>query len=244
MMTDGMLQIYPSVGDLQSACADQVAQALQPTSEGRTMTLALSGGSTPRRMHEILAERSDIDWSNVHVFWGDERTVPPDHEASNYRMAKESLLDRVPIPEDHVHRMAGEKDPEVAAREYEQTIGDVFGVSPPEMPRFDVILLGMGADGHTASLFPGTQALDERKRYVVANHVPQQNTDRLTLTFPVLNAARLVIFMVAGADKAAAVKECTDGDQTTRPAARVQPVDGQCRWLLDAEAAARIAGGV
>lgn len=239
-MTDDMLQIYPSVGGLQAACAEQVAQALKPTSEGRTMTLALSGGSTPRRMHEILAERSDIDWSKVHVFWGDERTVPPDHDESNYRMAQESLLDRVSIPEDHIHRMAGERDPDVAAREYEQTIGKVFGVSPPEMPRFDVILLGMGADGHTASLFPGTRALDEQKRYAVANHVPQQNADRLTLTFPVLNAARLVIFMVAGPDKAPAVQGCLEGDREARPAARVQPVDGQRRWLLDAAAASRL----
>jgi 6-phosphogluconolactonase len=207
------------------------------------MTMALSGGSTPRHMHEILAQRPHVDWSKVHVFWGDERTVPPDHEESNFRMAKESLLERVSVPNDHIHRMAGEKDPDVAAKEYEQTISQVFGVRPPEIPRFDVILLGMGADGHTASLFPGTDALDERERYVVANHVPQQNTDRLTLTFPVLNAARLVIFMVAGADKADAVQQCLSGEQAIHPAARVQPTDGQCRWLLDAEAAARLTTG-
>lgn len=242
-MTDEMVSVYPTVGELQNACAEQIAEALKPTSEGQTMTIALSGGSTPRHMHEILAGLPDVDWSNVHVFWGDERTVPPGHEESNFRMARESLLDRVPIPEDHIHRMAGEKDPATAAKEYEQTISKVFGVTPPDMPRFDIILLGMGADGHTASLFPGTQALDEQERYVIENHVPQQNADRLTLTFPVLNAARLVIFMVAGSDKAAAVEGCIEGDYATRPAARVQPANGQCRWLLDAEAAARITGG-
>lgn len=243
-MTDEMLRIYPSVSDLQTACAEQVAQALKPTTEGQMVTIALSGGSTPRRMHEILAEHPHVDWSKVHVFWGDERTVPQDHEESNFRMAKESLLDRVSIPDDQIHRMAGEKDPDAAAQEYERTISQVFGVSPPEMPRFDIILLGMGADGHTASLFPGTQALKERDRYVVANHVPQQNTDRLTLTFPVLNAAKLVIFMVAGADKADAIKRCLREAGDAPPASQVQPTDGECRWLLDAEAAARLTTGV
>ena len=242
-MTDAMLRIYPSVGDLQDACAEQVAQALKSTSDGQTMTIALSGGSTPRRMHEILAQRPHIDWSRVHVFWGDERTVPPDHEESNFRMAKESLLDRVSIPENQIHRMAGEKDPDVAAQEYEQKIGAVFGVRPPNMPRFDVVLLGMGADGHTASLFPGTDALKVHDHYAVANHVPQQNTDRLTLTFPVLNSARLVIFMVAGADKADAVQRCLEGSKDVPPAGQVQPADGQCRWLLDSEAATRLTTG-
>lgn len=239
-MTDELVRIYPRVGDLQNACAEQIAEALKPTSEGRTMTMALSGGSTPRRMHEILAGRPDVDWSKVHVFWGDERTVPPDHEESNFRMAKESLLDRVSVPEDQIHRMAGEKDPDLAAQEYEQEIRTVFDVSLPDMPRFDVVLLGMGADGHTASLFPGTDALKVHDRYAVANHVPQQNTDRLTLTFPVLNSARLVIFMVAGADKADAVQRCLEGSKDVPPAGQVQPADGQCRWLLDSESAARL----
>ncbi|MBA2453294.1 MAG: 6-phosphogluconolactonase [Chloroflexia bacterium] len=239
-MMDEMLRIYPSVGDLQDACAEQVAQALKPTTESQTMTIALSGGSTPRHMHELLAQRPHVDWSRVHVFWGDERTVPPDHEESNFRMAKESLLDRASIPEDQIHRMAGEKDPVVAAEEYEKKIQAVFNVRPPEMPRFDVVILGMGADGHTASLFPDTKALLELKRYAVANHVPQQNTVRLTLTFPVLNAAQLVIFMVAGADKAGAVERCLQGTEDVPPAGQVQPTDGQRRWLLDAEAAARL----
>lgn len=239
-MSDTMLQVYATVAELQSAAAEQIAEALGPSSQGRVVTLALSGGSTPRRVHEILSELPGIDWSNVHVFWGDERTVPPEHEESNYRMAKESLLDRAPIPEAQIHRMAGESDPVEAAEEYEQTIREVFGVNPPAVPQFDIIVLGMGADGHTASLFPGTAALDERERIVVANHVPQLDTDRLTLTFPVLNAARLVLFIVAGSDKTGAVERCFSGSADVPPAGRVVPVSGERRWLLDAGAASRI----
>ncbi len=242
-MTDQTVRVYPTVEDLQRSAAEQIGQALRPTTEGQTMTLALSGGSTPRRMHELLAEQPHIDWSNVHVFWGDERTVPPDHPDSNYRMAQETLLRRVPIPEQQIHRMAGEKDPIQAAAEYEQEIRDVFGVSPPDLPRFDVIVLGVGADAHTASLFPGTRALEERQRYVVANEVPQLDTTRLTLTLPVLNAAKLVMFLGAGADKAGAVESSLGRGENVPPAGQVRPTEGQSRWLLDAEAAARLTAG-
>lgn len=239
-MDNGALQIYASVESLQEAAARQIAEALRPTTQGRMMTLALSGGSTPRRVHEILATLPNVDWSNVRIFWGDERTVPPEHEECNYRMARETLLDRVPIPKSQIYRMAGEKDPPEAAEEYQRTIGNVFGVSSPDVPRFDVVVLGMGADGHTASLFPGTSALDERERYVVANSVPQLGTDRLTLTFPVLNAAHLVLFIVAGADKAEAVERCFMGTGDIPPAGRVRPTSGELRWLLDSQAAARL----
>lgn len=239
-MKNVMVRVYPTVADLQQGCAEQVAQELAPTTNGTVMTVALSGGSTPRRMHELLAGQPHIDWTNVHVFWGDERMVPPDDEASNYRMARESLLSHIDIPESHVHRMPGEHNPQQAAQEYEQTIQKVFGVSPPQMPRFDVILLGMGADGHTASLFPGTEALDERDRYVVANKVPQLDTTRLTLTYPVLNAARCVILLVAGKDKAEAAAQCVGRNDDTPPAGRVRPPDGDLHWLLDSDAAARL----
>jgi 6-phosphogluconolactonase len=205
------------------------------------MHMALSGGSTPRRMHELLAESAGIDWSRVHVYWGDERTVGPDDPESNYRMARESLLDRVDIPVGNVHRMRGEHDPEEAAQSYEATLRETFGVEPPEVPRLDINVLGVGADGHTASLFPGTAALQENERWVVANEVPQQETTRITLTYPVLNNAALTIFLVSGANKAEAVRNILAPDATERPpAAGVQP-QGQVIWFLDEEAASALA---
>ena len=238
-MDNHNVQVFDAVGDLQAACANQVAEVLRGSSEGRTVTLALSGGSTPRKMHEMLAQADGIDWSNVHIFWGDERTVPPDHADSNYRMAKETLLDHIDIPAGNVHRMAGELDPEIAASKYEDEIRQVFNLKQGDVPRFDIILLGMGADGHTASLFPGTDALDETQRLVVANRVPQMDTVRLTLTYPVLNNARLVLFVVAGEDKADAARQCSLSANPP-PAGRVQPHDGQLVWLLDSGAADRM----
>lgn len=241
-MTDPKISVFDSVTKLQAACADQVADALRGSSQGREVTIALSGGSTPKKMHEMLARKERIDWSNVHVFWGDERTVPPDHPDSNYRMAKETLLDLIGIPDSNIHRMKGEIDPEDAALQYEAEIRSVFRLVEGEIPRFDVILLGMGADGHTASLFPGTDALTETDRLVVANHVPQLQTTRLTLTYPVLNNARLVIFLVAGNDKAEAANECLVGSEVP-PASLVRPSDGDLRWLFDASAASEIQTG-
>jgi 6-phosphogluconolactonase len=234
------LQVFDVPADLQRACADQVALALRPSMEGRQVSIALSGGSTPRKMHEMLAEKPGIDWSKVQVFWGDERTVPPDHEDSNYRMARESLLDRVHIPESNIHRMRGEDDPDLAAEAYEETLRSVLNGTGDEIPRIDVVILGMGDDGHTASLFPGTAALKECKRLVVANRVPQLGTTRLTLTYPMLNAARLVLFLVAGEDKADAARPCLVDEEDRPPAGLVQPVDGELRWLLDAASASQL----
>lgn len=232
------IQIFETVDALQSAAAHQVAAALHPTTQGRIMTIALSGGSTPRGFHEMLANLPGIDWTRVHVFWGDERTVSPVNDQSNYRMAKATLLDRVGIPDENVHRMRGEDDPEDAARAYEQILADVCGVETPAFPRLDVVLLGMGSDGHTASLFPGTAALDEGERWVVANAVPQQQTTRITLTYPVLNHAYLTCFLVTGADKADALSRVFSAASDAPPAAGVQPVDGQLIWFLDQSAAA------
>lgn len=238
-MTDHKITVYESVPKLQAACADMIADALKPSAQGEMVTLALSGGSTPRKMHEMLARKERINWSNVHVFWGDERTVPPDDAESNYRMARETLLDSVGLPDENIHRLKGELDPVEAATEYEDKLRSVFRLLPGDVPRFDVIVLGMGADGHTASLFPGTDALSETDRLVVANHVPQLDTVRLTFTFPVLNAARLVLFLVAGEDKADAAQQCMLGESAP-PAGRVRPTDGDLHWLLDAKAAAGI----
>lgn len=238
-MTTRDIRVFDTVSDLQAGCASQVSNVLRASASGERVTLALSGGSTPRGMHEILARAEGIDWSNVHIFWGDERTVPPDHPDSNFRMAKESLLDHIDIPEENIHRMRGELDPNEAAREYEQEIRRVFSINADQVPEFDVILLGMGADGHTASLFPGTEALDEDHRLVVANEVPQLDTVRLTLTYPVLNNARLVLFLVAGDDKADAAEQCTF-NPSPPPAGRVRPENGAIVWLLDRSAAANI----
>ena len=215
---------------------------------------ALAGGSTPEQLYALLASpeyRARIEWSRVHVFWGDERCVPPDHAESNFGMAKRSLLDAVALPASNIHRMPGELEPEAAAASYQAELERHFASSPSEraapggFPRFDSILLGMGGDGHTASLFPGTAALDESRRWVVANGVPALGVKRLTLTLPVLDAAAQVMFLVAGADKAARLKEVlsTSGAAAALPAARVRPHGSEPEWLVDAPAAARLEGG-
>jgi 6-phosphogluconolactonase len=196
----------------------------------------LAGGSTPKTTYEILARdyAGQIDWANVHVFFGDERAVPPDHGDSNYRMARETLLDHVPVGS--VHRMQGELPPDEAAEAYEQDLLDFFGSEG--LPRFDLILLGTGPDGHTASLFPETSALEVHERLVVANPVLKLDTTRITLTVPVLNAARAVCFLVAGESKARPVAEILEGNPDPReyPASLIQPQDGP-EWMLDQAAA-------
>ena len=196
----------------------------------------LAGGSTPKAAYEILARdfAEEIDWGRTHVFFGDERTVPPDHEDSNYRMARLALIDHVPVGS--VHRMRGELPPDEAAASYEGELKAFFGDEDP--PRFDLILLGLGEDGHTASLFPETSALEVADRLVVANPVLELDTTRVTLTAPVLNAARAVRFLVAGGGKAEALKEVLEGDADPRayPARLVQPPGGPA-WMVDREAA-------
>lgn len=209
---------------------------------GRFM-IALSGGTTPRRLFEHLAlERAaDIDWARWHVFWVDERCVPPSHADSNYRMTMEALLARVPVPGPQVRRMRGEDDPAAAAVEYEGRLVEAFGPGP-DAPRFDLVLLGMGDDGHTASLFPGTAALDEAKRWVVANHVPRLGSWRLTLTYPILNAARRAVVFCGGAAKAAVLGDVFSGVSRDMPypIERIALVDGELVWLVDEPALARV----
>jgi 6-phosphogluconolactonase len=187
-------------------------------------------------MYEILARdyMDGIDWSKVYVFFGDERSVPPHHEDSNLKMASEVLLDHVPVA--NVHRIQGELPPEAAAEAYEEELRKFFQTE--DVPRFDLILLGIGADGHTASLFPWTAALEVHDRWVVANPVPRLGTTRITLTLPVINAARAVIFLVAGEDKAEALREILEGDADPHayPAKLIQP-PGEPEWMLDQSAA-------
>jgi 6-phosphogluconolactonase len=216
---------------------------------GRFVT-ALSGGSTPRALFELLATdrfTSSVDWSRTHVCWGDERAVPPDAKESNYRMAREALLDRVPIPAAQVHRIRGEDPPPVAAEAYERTLRTLFEtpVGPPRPEpgaRFDLVLLGMGDNGHTASLFPGLHAVREAERWVVAESVAEVGMWRITLTPVVLNAAAEVVFLVAGADKAPMLHRILDGPlrPDALPAQIVAPHHGRLRWLVDTDAAARL----
>lgn len=233
------VQVFETVAATQEACARLVAEVLQPTAVGERRTLALSGGSTPRGMHEALAALPGIDWSLVQVFWGDERTVPPDDARSNYGMARDTLLSRIEIPAENIHRMRGELEPHEAATQYESVLRSVFGDLPAgEYPSVDVNVLGIGDDGHTASLFPGTEALSERQRWVVANWVPQHDTWRITLTYPVLNAAGLTLFLVTGSEKADALYRIFAPDVSDRPPSwGVQPTDGRVIFVLDTAAA-------
>jgi 6-phosphogluconolactonase len=213
-------------------------------SSGR-FTVALSGGSTPESLYSLLATPGFADripWPKVHLFWGDERCVPPDHPDSNYRMVRESLLSKISIPSENVHRMAGEKDPKLAAAEYEEQLIKFFRLSKGEAPRFDLILLGLGEDGHTASLFPESDALNEMQRLVATTYLPKLNAHRLTLTLPVLNESAEIYFLVAGKNKAAIVKELLGTDPTAAkfPAQRIQPADGALTWFITRDAAAEL----
>ncbi len=203
--------------------------------------VALSGGSTPRALHQALVAhyRDLIPWERVQVFWSDERCVPPDDPESNYRMARETLLEQVPLPADNIHRMPGERsDYDAAAADYEVEMRHVFGVPPDVLLRFDLILLGMGPDGHTASLFPGSPALHETSRLVVPNQGPKPPPQRLTFTYPLINSARQIMFLVAGAEKAEALRDVLSGQTTIeeRPSVGVRPTDGEVIWMVDREA--------
>jgi 6-phosphogluconolactonase len=231
------VHIFESSEELaQAAAREFAARTAEAIGERGRFAVVLAGGSTPKATYEILASNyaDRIDWGNVHVFFGDERTVPPDHEDSNYRMASEALLDHVPVGS--VHRMQGELPPDEAAEAYEQDLRRFFGAE--DLPRFDLILLGTGGDGHTASLFPETSALEVHDRWVVANPVLKLETTRITLTVPVLNAARAVCFLVAGEGKARPVAEILEGDPDPReyPASLIQPQGGP-EWMLDRPAA-------
>lgn len=202
-------------------------------------TVALSGGSTPKLMFQILADefRDQVAWSDIHFFWSDERHVPPDHPESNYRMANEALLAHVPVAPENVHRVRGENpNAAQAASEYEQTI---VQVTKEALPRLDLIFLGLGTDGHTASIFPGSEVLHETERLVVAPWVEKFKSYRITMTLPLLNNGSSVVFLVSGAEKAEIVKEVFESENKF-PAQAVKPTQGELIWMLDRDAAARI----
>ena len=213
--------------------------------ERNRFTIALSGGSTPKSLFTLLATsaRSSLPWDRMFFFWGDERHVPPDDPGSNYRMANEAMLSKVPVPAGNVFRIPAENpDAAAAAASYEQTLRKFFALEAGQVPRFDLILLGMGPDGHTASLFPATAALRETSRLVVANWVEKLKTSRITLTLPVLNAAHCVAFLVSGTDKAAALHVVleTDAPGEQYPSKLVQPSDGKLIWFVDRAAASEL----
>lgn len=221
-------------------------------------TVALSGGSTPRAMLSILAADPFLDtvpWSSIYFFWGDERSVPPDHPDSNYRMATEALLSKVPIPSQNIFRIPAELEPQRAAEEYAATLTSFFLAGPGRsttgtaplstVPRFDLVFLGMGPDGHTASLFPHTAALHAGENEIVAaNYVEKFAAHRITLTATTINNARSVTFLVAGADKADALKEVLEGDHRpeTYPSQLIRPLNGSLLWMVDEAAAVRLTG--
>ena len=229
---------------VRAAAEFVAALAEERTARRGRFTVALSGGSTPRDLYRLLgsqpyAER--LAWERWHVFWGDERCLPPEHEESNYRMAREALLDRVPVPPEHIHRIRGEWTPEAAAREYERELRRAFR---PTTPILDLVLLGLGDDGHTASLFPETDALEEVRQLVVANWVPRLQAHRVTFTLPLINRARHVAFLVTGGSKATMVGRVLlphPGGQLL-PAALVRPRPGGLHWFLDTEAASCLTG--
>lgn len=237
------IRVLNTPAELFQAAAEEfktlAAQAV--TNHGR-FTVALSGGSTPKSLYSLLASGSvpNIPWDKIFFFFGDERFVPPDHPDSNYRMVHETGLFSKVFSDQVFRVLTEEKDADTAARDYEQTIQKFFNLKPGEFPRFDLILLGLGPDGHTASLFPGTAALNEKNRLVVANWVEKFRSYRITFTLPVLDHAACDMFLVSGKDKADMVRQVLADKNADLPSQKVHPVDGRLVWLLDAAAASRL----
>ena len=237
------VRVYPNATEVARAAARLFVDfAWQSIARHGQFFVALSGGSTPRMLFELLASnefRGQVDWAKVHVFWSDERAVPPNHPDSNYGMARRELLLRVPIPQANVHRMEAEKaNIGRAAHEYEEVLGKYLELDDRGFPRFDLIFLGMGADGHTASLFPGTRVTRQTSRWVSTPMVAKLNARRMTLTLPVLDAALRVVFLVVGAEKAETLRAVLEGKaEPPYPAQLVQPRDNGLKLFLVDQAA-------
>lgn len=243
----GTLEVHASPAALVQKAAAMIVHLLHEAIalRGRA-SLALSGGSTPRRLYEELGsqEHSEkVDWNNVHLFWGDERCVSPSSAESNYRMVRESLLARVKIPVSSIHRVLTELPPREAAIQYEQVMREFFRVPAHGLPVFDVMLLGLGSDGHTASLFPSSPVLHEHTRLAAEVFIEQKSQYRITVTLPVINNAATVIFLVSGSGKASIVGKIFEGDSTGYPAQLVRPTSGQLFWLVDKDAAVNLHAG-
>jgi 6-phosphogluconolactonase len=238
--------VFPNLAALSDAAARYFITRIPEPGTNAVSRIAISGGSTPRGMFRNLGseayEKYAERWKNLNLYWVDERCVPPDDKESNYRSAEETLLAWVPLPPENVHRMEGELEPTLAAARYETVLRNTFRLEGAELPSFDLLFLGMGPDGHTASLFPHTEALDALGALVVANHVPQMNTWRITLTWPVINQAKEVVFLIEGGDKAELLHEVIFGprDPERLPSQLIKPANGKLVFLLDEAAAAKI----
>jgi len=238
--------VEPDNAALARRAAEQFVAVIEQAAAKRGRArIAISGGSTPKAAFQLLADPSQpflkrMPWDKLDLYWVDERTVPPDHAESNYRMTREAMLDRVPLKPEQVHRMEGELEPDVAASRYESLLRNTFRLEGAETPRFDLVQLGMGDDGHTASLFPHTAAIHEMGRLVTANQVPQKDTWRITLTWPVINQAASVFFLIGGQNKAELVKEVFTGprDPERLPSQLIWPSSGILTLILDRDAAA------
>jgi 6-phosphogluconolactonase len=239
------VEIYPSRSELVRTEAERFVKiAHDAIAASGQCAVALAGGSTPRPLYELLSTdlyRTRIDWARTHLFWGDERCVPPQHPDSNYRMTRVALLDHVPIPPENVHRIVGEDEPARAADAYERLLREFFGQGEVPERSFDLVLLGMGSDGHTASIFPGTAAATESRRWAMAVHVEQPHEMwRVTLTKVVLNAAADVTFLVTGANKASRLRAVLHDGIEPLPAQMVRPSHGALHWMADSAAAAEL----
>jgi 6-phosphogluconolactonase len=239
--------VLDNLSDLHNAAAEEIArQSLAVVAEGRDFTIVLSGGSTPRGIYMRMAEvdlREQLPWQSMQFFWGDERHVPPDHTDSNYRLAWESMLAHVPVPAENIHRIQSDlADPAQAAERYQDTLFQYFKFGPGDMPRFDLILLGMGPDGHTASLFPGTRALGVSDRTVVANWVGKFATWRITMTAALINHASKIIVLIAGENKAPVLRAVLEGplEPDQLPIQLIKPQSGSLVWMADRAAAAEL----
>jgi len=236
------IEVVPDSSSLaEKAAIEFILLAGEALLAGCRFTVALAGGSTPQRMYSRLSG-AHLDWSSIHFFWGDERCVPPDHTDSDYRMANEALLSHLTIPLENIHRIPGELPAEEAAQDYEDELRRFFG---GETPHFNLVLLGLGGDGHTASLFPGSPAVREKVHWVAAvrhRGQPPPLVDRVTLTLPVLNAAAQVLFLVSGAEKAERLVQVLHGSYQPDllPAQAVKPVNGVVHWLVDKAAAVKL----
>ncbi len=238
-----IIQTYPDLESLSRAAAALFArQAERAVKDRGRFSVALSGGQTPRRTYEILAQppfREQVDWRSAHVFWGDERCVPPDDPRSNYRLARKALLDHVPLPQTQIHPFLCHPSPAAGAREYETLLREFCAGTTAVL---DLIFLGLGEDGHTASLFPYHGALEERERWTAAVYVPTQGLHRVTFTPAFINQAAVVVFLVAGAAKAGALREVLQGsrDPVRLPAQLINPERGELYWLVGQEAAGQL----
>jgi 6-phosphogluconolactonase len=246
------IHILPDAAAIAKRVAQEILQsATSAVSERGSFTLVLAGGSTPKALYQLLvndaALRTQLPWDKMVLLFGDERHVPPDHPDSNFRMASESMISKAALKPEQVLRIKGEyQDTEKAAQEYEQTLCARFNLHETQVPRFDVVLLGMGNDGHTLSLFPGTKALHQDRRLVVRNWIGKLYTERITMTAPVANNAAQVIFMVTGADKALALKAVLEGpyEPEQLPSQLIQPRNGKLQWLVDTAAGGMLSTGI